>query len=93
MPTFNRLAHVRIGPFVRRVRNPRIRNAHIYPCDSAGYQNELLRTNSRTGYTHRLDDVWVGYNALCFVDIEYMQYVTQINIPFTSMGFFRRNLT
>ena len=32
------------------VRNPPIRNAHIYLCDSAGYQNELLFTNSQTDY-------------------------------------------
>ena len=33
------------------IRNPPIRNDHIYPCDSAGYQNKLLYTNSQTDYT------------------------------------------
>ena len=32
------------------MRKPPIRNAHICPCDSAGYQNELLCTNSQTDY-------------------------------------------
>ena len=45
-----RHAHARIGPIVRRVRNPPIRIAYIYPCDSAGCQNELLCTNSQTDY-------------------------------------------
>ena len=37
-------------PIVRRVRNSPIRNALIYPCDSAGCQNEFLCTNSRMDY-------------------------------------------
>ena len=45
-----RHAHARIGPIVRRVRNPPIRIAYIYPCDSAGCRNELLCTNSQTDY-------------------------------------------
>ena len=53
MPAFNRLANVTIGPIVRRVRNPSIRNANIYPYDSAGYQNELLCTYSQTASVYR----------------------------------------
>ena len=36
---------------------------HIYPCDSAGYQNELLYTNLQKEYTNGLDDVLASYNA------------------------------
>ena len=53
MAAFNRLTNVRIGPIVRRVRNPPMRNAHIYPYDSAGYQNELLCTYSQTASVYR----------------------------------------
>ena len=53
MPAFNRLTNVRIRPIMRRVRNPPIRNAHIYPYDSAGYQNELLCTYSQTLSVYR----------------------------------------
>ena len=59
----DRHAHVRIGPIMRRVRNPPIRNAHICPCDSAGYQNELLCTNSQTDYIHTICDTWAGCTA------------------------------
>ena len=52
----NRHAHVRIVPIVRRIRNPPIRNGHICPCDSSGYQNELLYTNSPTDYENGLDE-------------------------------------
>ena len=45
-----RHAHARIGPIVRRIRNPPIRIAYIYPCDSAGCRNEFLCTNSQTDY-------------------------------------------
>ena len=37
-----------------------IRNDQVYPCDSAGYQNKLLCTNSQTEYTNGLDDDCVG---------------------------------
>ena len=50
--SFNAL-NVRIGPIVRRVRNPSIGNVHIYPCDFAGYQNELLCTYSQTDSEYR----------------------------------------
>ena len=53
MPAFNRLTNVRIGPIIRRVRNLPIRNAPIYPYDSAGYQNELLCTYSQTASVYR----------------------------------------
>ena len=43
----NRHAQVRFRPIVRRVRNPPIRNAHIYPCDSARYQNNLSAVTRR----------------------------------------------
>ena len=60
-------AHVRFGPIVRRVkkpiRNPLISNAQICPCDSAGYQNELLGTNSQTDYNNGLRDTWAGCKA------------------------------
>ena len=36
------------------VRKPPIRKAHICPCDTAGYLNELLCTNSQTEYK------WIG---------------------------------
>ena len=49
-------ADVRIRPLVRRVRNPPIRNVHICPCDSAGYYNEFLCTNSQTDYVTGLDE-------------------------------------
>ena len=39
---------------------PPIRNDQVYPCDSAGYQNKLLCTNSQTEYTNGLDDDCVG---------------------------------
>ena len=39
--------HLRTGPMERRVRNECIRNAHIYPCDSAGYQKEQCRRKVR----------------------------------------------
>ena len=40
------------------VRNPPIRNAHIYPCNSSGYQNELLCTNLPMDYTNGLGEAW-----------------------------------
>ena len=39
--------HLRTGPMERRVRNECIRNAHIYPCDFAGYQKEQCRRKVR----------------------------------------------
>ena len=39
--------HLRTGPMERCVRNQCIRNAHIYPCDSAGYQKEQCRRKVR----------------------------------------------
>ena len=42
------------------VRNQPIINSHIYPCDSAGNQNELLCTNSQTDYTNGQDYAWAG---------------------------------
>ena len=33
---------------------------HIYPCDSDGYQNEILRTNSQTEYTNKWSRWCVG---------------------------------
>ena len=44
----NREVHKKLG------RNPPIRNAHICPCNSAGYKNEFLCTNSQTDYTNSL---------------------------------------
>ena len=73
MPAFNRLTNVRIGPILRRVRNLPIRNAHTYPYDSAGYQNELCALiRRRPQYTDGLEDVWAGYNEGCFSAVEYM---------------------
>ena len=46
--------------YKKLVRNPPIRNAHIYPCNSAGHQNELLRTNLQTDYTNALDKAWAS---------------------------------
>ena len=44
---------------MRRVRiNLPIRNAHIYLCNSAGYQNELWCTKSQTVYTDGLGKEW-----------------------------------
>ena len=44
----NHHAHVTIGPIIRCVRNPPIRKrSHIYPCNSAGYQDKLWCTNSQ----------------------------------------------
>ena len=40
-----------------------VRNTHIYPCYSAGYQNKLLFTNSQTVHTNDLDDAWAGCKA------------------------------
>ena len=45
------------------IRNPLISNAQICPCDSAGYQNELLGTNSQTDYNNGLRDTWAGCKA------------------------------
>ena len=57
-------ARVRIGQIMIRhkkpIRNPLIRNARIYPCDSAGYQNKLLYTNTQMDYTNGLDDAWAA---------------------------------
>ena len=39
--------HLRTGPMERCVRNECIRNAHIYPCDFAGYQKEQCRKKVR----------------------------------------------
>ena len=36
---------------------------HIYPCNYAGYQNELWCTHSQTVYTNGLDNAWVSCNA------------------------------
>ena len=47
---------VRIRTIVRRITNPPIRNAHICPCDSAGYLNEFLCTNSQTDHTNGLEE-------------------------------------
>ena len=56
----NRHAH-RIGPIVKRVRNPPIRNAHIYPFDSAGKSRicAIIRRRSMNG----LDNESAGLNA------------------------------
>ena len=59
----NRQAHVTIGLIMRLVRKPPIRNAHIYPCDSAGYQNKLLCSNLLTDCTNGLDNAWASCNA------------------------------
>ena len=59
----NHHTHITIGPIVRCVRNPPIKNAHIYPCNYAGYQNELWCTHLHTVYTNGLDNVWVSCNA------------------------------
>lgn len=42
------------------LRIPPVRNAHVYRCDSAEYQNELVCTNSQTDYTYALDNAWAG---------------------------------
>ena len=49
------------------VRNPPIRNANIYPCNSAGYQNELLCTNSKKHYSNGLEDTWASWQYLWFI--------------------------
>ena len=59
----NHHKHITIEPIMRCVRNPPIKNAHIYPCNYAGYQNELWCTHSQTVYTNGLNNVWVGCNA------------------------------
>ena len=59
----NHHSHITIEPIVRCVRNPPIKNAHTYPCNYAGYQNELWSTHSQTVYTNDLDNAWVGCNA------------------------------
>ena len=52
---------------------PPIRYDHVYPCDSAGYQNELLCTNSQTEYTNcnGLDDVWAGWKSASWLQKSY----------------------
>ena len=42
------------------LRIPPVRNAHVYRCASAGYQNELVCSNSQTDYTYASDNVWAG---------------------------------
>ena len=42
------------------LRIPPVRNAHVYRCDSAEYQDELVCTNSQTDYTYALDNAWAG---------------------------------
>ena len=45
-----------------------IRNDHVYPCDSDGYQNELLCTNSQTEYTNKWSRWCVGQLQCRLVD-------------------------
>ena len=59
----NHHTHITIEPIVKCVRNQPIKNAHIYPCNYAGYQNELWYPNLQTVYTNGLDNVKVGCNA------------------------------
>ena len=55
----NRHAHVRIGP----IWDPPIKDTRICPCDSTGYQNELLCTKSQTDFNNGLRHPWAGCNA------------------------------
>ena len=60
---------------------PPIRNDHVYPCDSDGYQNELLCTNSQTEYTIKingLDDVLASCNAGYLVDCRNLIFFTEM---------------
>ena len=40
-----------------------IRNTHIYPCNSTGYQNKLFCAYSQTGYANGLHNTWAVCNV------------------------------
>ena len=68
------ITHIRIGPIVRRV--PPIKNDHVYPCDSAGYQNELLCTNSQ--YTNKWSRWCVGQLQCRLIDCRNLIFFTEM---------------
>ena len=70
------ITHIRIGPIVRRV--PPIKNDHVYPCDSAGYQNELLCTNSQTEYTNKWSRWCVGQLQCRLIDCRNLIFFTEM---------------